>query len=68
MEQAQVSLQPLLHGILEMESLQPEFMRSETLQRSQSRSWKRASLNHSESTLTRARAYWCHNSLGEHAG
>lgn len=30
MDQAQVSLQPLLHGILEMESLQPEFMRSAT--------------------------------------
>lgn len=29
-EQAQVSLQPLLHGILEMESLQPEFTRSAT--------------------------------------
>jgi predicted permease len=30
MEQAQVSLQPLLHSILEMESLQPEFTRSAT--------------------------------------
>jgi predicted permease len=30
MEQAQLSLQPLLHGILEMEALQPEFTRSAT--------------------------------------
>ena len=30
MEQAEVSLQPLLRGILEMESLQPEFTRSAT--------------------------------------
>lgn len=29
-EQAQASLQPLLHGILEMEAQQPEFMRSAT--------------------------------------
>lgn len=30
MEQAQLSLQPLLHGILEMEAQQPEFARSAT--------------------------------------